>query len=123
MELMMVDDTIKEAAKRLRQSVPPDSVHEGIYASMDEMAADAVTVAVAYLGIELLLPVTRQWLIEIAGFETMDEDDLILRQIIQDGHKSYLYWERDVFSIRLVKFHCPLRCDVLELFSMLGIEI
>lgn len=40
---------LKAAAERLVQSSPPDAVHEGIYADMDEMASDACEVASAYL--------------------------------------------------------------------------
>jgi hypothetical protein len=40
---------VMAAAKRLIKCPPPDAVHEGIYATLDEMAADAVPVAIAYL--------------------------------------------------------------------------
>jgi hypothetical protein len=42
-------DRVQEAAERLRRCRPPDSVHEGVYSDMDEMAADSVEVAEAYL--------------------------------------------------------------------------
>lgn len=40
------------AAERLSRCVPPNCVHEGIYANMDEMAEDAVPVARAYLALD-----------------------------------------------------------------------
>jgi hypothetical protein len=47
----MTRDELHQAAKRLLECPPPDAVHQGIYADMDEMAEDAWVVAEAYLAL------------------------------------------------------------------------
>lgn len=77
---------LKSAALRLSRCSPPDSVHEGIYASMDEMASDAVPVARDYLSrlaaeaqriAEEALPVDEAWLREIGA---------------EDYERAFIFW-------------------------------